>query len=62
MERVGTAIKQEFNGKKANCVLKIKVYDPADDRFYVDMPSKKFRVHPDNDLIDSLQKLAELEF
>jgi DNA polymerase-3 subunit alpha len=62
MESVDSAIRQEFNGRQANCTLKIKVYDPADDRFFVDMPSKKFKVHPDNELIDSLQKLADLEF
>ncbi len=62
MEKLSTAINQESIGKKGSCVLKIKVYDPAKDNFSVDMPSKKFRVHPDNDLIDSLEKLAELEF
>jgi DNA polymerase-3 subunit alpha len=55
-------VKQESNPIKGNCVLKIKVYDPADEKLFVDMPSKKFRINPDNDMIHSLRQLADLEF
>ncbi|MFN8167071.1 MAG: DNA polymerase III subunit alpha, partial [Bacteroidia bacterium] len=45
-----------------SCTLKFKVYDPTDSRILVDLPSRKFKVNPQNDLIDSLEKLAEIEF
>jgi DNA polymerase-3 subunit alpha len=47
------------NGK---CVLKLKIYDPVDEKMSVDLPSKKYRINPDNDLLNSLKKLAEIEF
>jgi DNA polymerase-3 subunit alpha len=50
------------NSTNGSCVLKIKIYDPVDDKISVDLPSKKFRINPHNEMIDNLQKLAELEF
>lgn len=47
---------------KGNCVLKIKIYDPVDVDMMVNLPSKKFKVNPNNELIESLQKFAEIEF
>ena len=47
---------------KGNCVLNFKIFDPIDDKICVDLPSKKYRINPDNDMIDSLSKLAEIEY
>ena len=55
-------VKQEGSVLKGNCILKFKIYDPIDDKMFVDLPSKKYRINPDNEMIDSLRQLAELEY
>ena len=55
-------VQQDGAVTKGNCVLKFKIYDPIDDKICVDLPSKKYRINPDNDMIDSLSKLAEIEY
>ena len=46
----------------ANCTLKFKIYDPKDSSLNVELPCKKIRINPQNELIQSLEKLAEVEF
>ncbi|MCC7303527.1 MAG: DNA polymerase III subunit alpha [Bacteroidia bacterium] len=41
--------------KQRNCQLRISITDP-DDNLFVDFPSRKFRVYPDNELIDIIEK------
>jgi DNA polymerase-3 subunit alpha len=48
--------------KEGTCTLKFKIYDPADPKLNIDLPSKKYRVNPHNELIDELEKIAELEY
>lgn len=46
----------------ANCTLKFKIYDPKDSSLNVELPSKKIKINPQNELLQSLEKLAEVEF
>jgi DNA polymerase-3 subunit alpha len=62
IENLNTVINQEANSINGKCTLKLKIFDPKDEKICVDLPSKKYRLNPHNELIDSLQKLAELEF
>ncbi|MBP6532266.1 MAG: DNA polymerase III subunit alpha [Bacteroidia bacterium] len=55
-------LKNDTQHKEGTCTLKFKVYDPADPSLNIDLPSKKYRINPQNELIDSLEKLAELEY
>ncbi len=62
IKNVQAAINQDGEVSRGNCVLKIKIYDPVDEKIFVDLPSKNLRINPHNDLIDSLKQLAEIEF
>ena len=62
IDNVEDAIGRDETFSKGNCTLKIKIFDPGDDKMMVDLPSKKFKINPHNDLIESLQKIAEIEF
>lgn len=52
----------ETSAGPATCAVKLKIYDPADSRLNVDLPSRKFKINPHNEIIESLSKLAEVEF
>jgi DNA polymerase-3 subunit alpha len=52
----------EVTGAPANCTVKVRIYDPADSSLNVDLPSKKYKISPQNEVIESLSRLAELEF
>ena len=62
IDSLNDVLQPEGISSKGNCVLKIKIYDPIDEKMCVDLPSKKYRINPDNDMIDNLRKLAELEY
>ena len=62
IDSLNDVLQPEGVSSKGNCVLKIKIYDPIDEKMCVDLPSKKYRINPDNDMIDNLRKLAELEY
>ena len=62
IDNLNNVINQAVNSSNGKCILKIKIYDPVDDKICVDLPSKKYKLNPHNDLIDSLQKFAELEY
>lgn len=62
IDKVIETIQSAEQGASANCTVKLKIYDPADTKLNVDLPSRKFKVNPQNELIDSLKKLAEVEF
>jgi DNA polymerase-3 subunit alpha len=62
IEKLDETILSDAGTSKGKCVLKIKIFDPFDEKICVDLPSKKYRINPDNDLLNSLKKLAEIEF
>jgi DNA polymerase-3 subunit alpha len=62
IDNLNNVINQEANSTNGNCILKLKIFDPVDEKMYVDLPSKKYKINPHNELIDSLQKLAEIEY
>lgn len=41
--------------KQRNCQLRIAINDP-DDSLFVDFPSRKFRIYPDNELLEVLER------
>lgn len=62
IEKVIDTIQSAEKGNVTNCSVKLKIYDPADNSLHVDLPSKKFKINPHDELIESLQKLADVEF
>ncbi len=47
--------------KQRACQLRFVITDP-EENILVDLPSKKYRVYPDNELIDTLDKFRTLEY
>ncbi len=57
-----SAVNLSNHDKPGTCILKFKIYDPANPKLNIDLPSKKYRVNPENELLDQLEKMAELEY
>ena len=57
-----SAVNLSNHDKPGTCILKFKIYDPANPQLNIDLPSKKYRVNPENELLDQLEKMAELEY
>ena len=57
-----SAVNRSNHDKPGTCILKFKIYDPANPKLNIDLPSKKYRVNPENELLDQLEKMAELEY
>ena len=57
-----SAVNLSNHDKPGTCILKFKIYDPANPQLNIDLPSKKYRVNPENELLDQLGKMAELEY
>ncbi len=62
IDNLNSVINQDVNSANGKCTLKLKIFDPVDEKVCVDLPSRKYRLNPHNELIDSLQKLAEIEY
>ena len=62
IKSIDEIVKNSNLHSEGKCTLKFKVYDPSNEKLNIDLPCKKYKINPDNDLIDELQKLAELEY
>ena len=61
IQQLSVLVEENSKQTKGKCVLTLKVLDSAEN-LTLEMQSKKFRVSPDNSLIESLEKMAELQF
>lgn len=61
IDRLSDLIKENISHSKGKCGITLKVLDNTEN-LSLNMPSRKFRVTPDNNLIENLEKMAELQF
>jgi DNA polymerase-3 subunit alpha len=61
VERLSALIAQNQKQAKGKCALTVKVLDTSEN-LALEMLSRKFKVTPDNSLIEDLEKMAALEF
>ena len=61
VDRLSTLIAKNQKQSKGQCALTLKVLDNSEN-LSLEMLSRKFKVTPDNSLIEDLEKMAALEF
>jgi DNA polymerase-3 subunit alpha len=61
ISRLSELIRENTSQAKGNCTLTLKIMDSSEN-LSLEMPSRKFKVSPDNALIENLEKMAELQF